>query len=404
MTGSSERVRPSRILPAIVISQFAGTSLWFATNAIIPDLRETWQLGEGAIGSVTSAVQFGFITGTLLAAFFTLADRFSPRRIFLLSSLFGAVCNLLVLVAPRAPWSLLALRFLTGIALAGIYPVGMKIASGWYRHGLGSALGFLVGALVLGTSFPHLLRGMDYALDWQEVIVAVSLLAASGGILMAVAVPDGPYLTATASFSLASLPAIFAKKDLRAAAVGYFGHMWELYTFYAFVPVMLTLYAGRHPGTAIDVSFWSFCIIGAGFFGCSIGGVISRSAGSVRVAAIQLSMSGALCLFSPFLFDLHESLFLGLMILWGIVVVGDSPQFSALIAKYAPAGLVGSALTMSNSTGFAITIVSIQCIGFLSKLIPGSYLLFPLFAGPLIGVFSLFRLRSVEGGRQLQTM
>jgi hypothetical protein len=172
---------------------------------------------------------------------------------------------------------------------------------------------------------------------------------------MAVAVPDGPYLTSTTSFSLASLPAIFTKKDLRAAALGYFGHMWELYTFYAFVPVMLALYAGRHPGTAIDVSFLSFCIIGAGFFGCSIGGLISRSAGSVRVAAIQLTMSGALCLLSPFLFYLSESLFLGLMILWGIVVVGDSPQFSALIAKYAPPGLVGSALTMSNSTGLSLS-------------------------------------------------
>jgi MFS family permease len=253
MTGMPEHARPRRILPAIVVSQFAGTSLWFATNAIIPDLRETWQLGEGAIGSVTSAVQFGFIAGTLLVAFFTLADRFSPRRIFLFSSLFGAACNLLLLVAPRTSASLLALRFLAGLALAGIYPVGMKIASGWYRHGLGSALGFLVGALVLGTSFPHLLRGFGFALGWQEVIVAVSLLAASGGILMAAAVPDGPYLTATASFSLASLPAIFAGKDLRAAAIGYFGHMWELYTFYAYVPVMLAIYAGRHTSAAIDV-------------------------------------------------------------------------------------------------------------------------------------------------------
>ena len=166
--------RPGRILPVIILSQFAGTSLWFASNAIMTDLQTSWGINSNAVSNITSMIQFGFIFGTLFVAFFSISDRFSPRMIFLFSSLFGATCNFLIVVVPRDIATLLALRFLTGIALAGIYPVGMKIASGWYRHGLGNALGFLVGALVLGTAFPHLLRGLEHAFFWQQVLIAVS--------------------------------------------------------------------------------------------------------------------------------------------------------------------------------------------------------------------------------------
>lgn len=380
--------RPGRILPMIILSQFAGTSLWFASNAIMADLQASWEINSNAVSNITSMIQFGFIFGTLLAAFFSISDRFSPRMIFLFSSLFGAMCNLLILVAPRDIAILLTLRFLTGIALAGIYPVGMKIASGWYRHGLGNALGFLVGALVLGTAFPHLLKGLEHVFHWQEVLIAVSFLAASGGVIMALFVPDGPYLTATASFDRSSLRVIFDQRDLRAAAIGYFGHMWELYAFYAFVPLILSIYVKIHL-VNLNIPFWSFCIIGAGSIGCSAGGIMSKYIGSVRVASMQLWMSGLLCLASPLFFQAQTEFFLGMMILWGIVVVGDSPQFSALVARFAPAGLIGSALTITNSIGFAITIISIQCTGFLINYLPETFLLFPLFVGPLLGVFSM---------------
>lgn len=381
--------RPIWILPVIILSQFAGTSLWLAGNAVLPDLQNAWNLRPDAVGVVTSAVQFGFILGTLVFAFFTISDRYSPRFIFLVSSFFGALCNLSIVLFGHELSVLLFLRFLTGISLAGIYPVGMKIASGWYRKGLGNALGFLVGALVLGTAFPHLVRGLGHSLSWERVLLFVSCLSASGGVLMAMFVPNGPFLTTGMPFTVTALSSIFGRRDLRSAAFGYFGHMWELYAFYAFVPFMLTAYNGLNPHAALDVSFWSFCIIAAGSVGCAGGGIVSRRFGSARVAFTQLTGSGVLCLFSPFLFHARPEIFLALFILWGILVVGDSPQFSALVAECAPPGLVGSALTITNCIGFAITIVSIQLTGYLTTILRPENLLLPLCIGPLFGIVSL---------------
>ncbi len=376
------------ILPVIVLSQFAGTSLWFAVNAILPDLQHDWNLPADAVGNMTSAIQLGFITGTLLFAFLNIADRFSPRKIFLICSLAGSVSNLLIYGIAHDLTTLLFLRFLTGIALAGIYPVGMKIAAGWYKVGLGNALGFLVGALVLGTSFPHFLRSFESDVHWETVIVTISMISAAGGALMWLFVPDGPFLTKGTSFNPKALAVIFRSRDLRAAAFGYFGHMWELYTFYAFVPFMLSAYLAMHPEVNFNISFWSFCIIAAGSIGCAVGGVISQRTGSARVAFIQLLGSGLLCLFSPLLLHSPSPVFLSLFIAWGALVVGDSPQFSALIARYAPKELVGSALTIGNSIGFSITIVSIQTISYLMKFVPAEYLFMFLAVGPLVGLIS----------------
>jgi predicted MFS family arabinose efflux permease len=381
--------RPPQILPIIVLSQFAGTSLWFAVNAILPDLQHDWNLPADTVGNMTSAIQLGFITGTLLFAFLNIADRFSPRKIFLICSLAGSVGNLLIYGIAHELTALLFLRFLTGIALAGIYPVGMKIAAGWYKDGLGNALGFLVGALVLGTSFPHFLRSFESDVHWETVIVTISAISAAGGVLMWFFVPDGPYLTQGTSFNPKALAVIFQSRDLRAAVFGYFGHMWELYTFYAFVPFMLLAYQTMHPEVNVNVSFWSFCIIAAGSFGCAAGGVISQRAGSARVAFFQLFGSGLLCLFSPLLFHSPTPAFFTLFISWGALVVGDSPQFSALIARYAPKELVGSALTIGNSIGFSITIVSIQTISYLTKFVHPEYLFMFLAVGPLVGLVSI---------------
>jgi MFS family permease len=178
--------RPARILPLIIFSQFTGTSLWFAGNAVIGDLQLAWGLGTQALAYVTSAVQLGFICGTLLFAILVIADRFSPRRVFFCCSLAGALANIALLVAPPGLETLLLLRFATGFFLAGIYPVGMKIAAGWYQQGLGRALGYLVGALVVGTAFPHLIRSSGAELPWQQVIAGVSILALGGGFAMLV--------------------------------------------------------------------------------------------------------------------------------------------------------------------------------------------------------------------------
>ncbi|MDH3221465.1 MAG: MFS transporter [Gammaproteobacteria bacterium] len=383
--------RPARILPLIIMSQFTGTSLWFAGNAVILDLQLAWDLGDHSVGYVTSAVQLGFICGTLLFALLVVADRFSPRKVFFCCSLAGALANLALLISPPGLTPLLLLRFTTGFFLAGIYPVGMKIAAGWYRQGLGRALGYLVGALVVGTAFPHLIRASGAELPWQQVIIAVSMLALCGGIAMLVAVPDGPYSSTGSPFNPRALELIFGSRKFRASAFGYFGHMWELYTLWAFIPLLLLAY-GDNRDVVLNVPFWSFLIIAAGFLGCAGGGIVSNRVGSARVAAIQLGISGFCCLLSPLLFDTGPQLFLVFMLIWGLAVVGDSPQFSALNAANAPAEYVGSALTIVNSIGFLITVFSIQLASSLLPLIGAKYIFWLLVPGPVVGVLAMLPL------------
>jgi hypothetical protein len=257
--------------------------------------------------------------------------------------------------------ALLGLQFATGFFLAGIYPVGMKIASGWYQRDLGKALGFLVGATVLGTAFPHLLRDLGQTLPWERVIFAVSALALAGGVAMFALVPDGPYLRTGSPFDPKALASIFRSEKFRASSFGYFGHMWELYAFWAFVPSLLAAYVARTPAANLNIPLCTFAIIAAGALGCIVGGLLSLRLGSAGVAFTQLALSGFCCLVSPLAFQLPAPAIIAFLMVRGVVVAGDSPQFSALNARYAPGSLVGSALTIANSIGFAITILSISC-------------------------------------------
>jgi MFS family permease len=371
----------------IVLSQFAGGSLWFAGNAVIGDLQFALGLPDAALGWITSAVQLGFIAGTLAFAFFAVSDLASPRLVFLLCALAGAAANAASYALAQGLASLLVLRFATGFFLAGIYPVGMKIAAGWYRDDLGKALGFLVGALVLGTAFPHLLKGLGTALPAQQVMLGVSALALAGGAAMFALVPDGPYLSRGARFDPRALASVFAAARFRASAFGYFGHMWELYAFWAFLPLVIAAHAAGR-----EASLWTFAVIGAGAIGCVAGGLASLRAGSARVAFAQLSASGICCLLSPLLFYAPTPLFLAFLLFWGIVVAGDSPQFSALNAAYAPRELVGSALTIANCIGFAITIGSIELLNAAAGSLGAQWLFVLLAPGPVFGLAALLPL------------
>ena len=359
---------------------------------MLEDLQRQWGLAAEALGYSTSAVQLGFIAGTLAFAFFAVADRHSPRLVFFLCALAGAAANAAVLALDRSLAGLLALRFATGFFLAGIYPVGMKVAAGWYQRDLGNALGFLVGALVAGTAFPHLLRGLGKALPWQEVLLAASGVAVLGGLLMLALVPDGPHLAKGARFNPRALAAIFRVKAFRASCFGYFGHMWELYAFWAFVPWMLAAHAAQGAGGALNISLWSFAVIAAGSLGCAAGGLASRRLGSAPVAFAQLAASGLCCALSPLLFHAPTPLFLGFLLFWGVVVVGDSPQFSALNAQSAPRERLGSALTIANCIGFGITIFSIELLNAASGSLAPQWLYLLLVPGPLLGLVSLLPL------------
>jgi MFS family permease len=378
---------PRHILPAIVAAQLAGTSLWFAGNAVVPDLQRRAGLAVEVLGDVTSAVQLGFITGTLVFSFFAVADRFSPRAIFLASAVLGAVCNATIYLVGAHLWPLLLLRFATGFFLAGIYPVGMKIASGWFHRDLGRALGFLVGALVLGTATPHLI---GHNLPWEGVMLSVSAIAVLGGLIMYCLVPDGPYLQSGSSFDPTALATIFRSPHFRASSFGYFGHMWELYAFWAFAPVYLAAQLGPD-AVAQTVALWNFLIIGAGAVGCVLGALLLSRYGGARIAFFQLGASGLCCVLSPVAFCLPQPAATGFLLFWGIVVVGDSPQFSALNARYAPTHLVGSALTIVNCIGFAITVVSIQLLKGALPIFGAQFMFLLLIPGPLLGLFALQR-------------
>jgi predicted MFS family arabinose efflux permease len=375
---------PRRILPVITLSQLAGTSLWFAVNAVMPDLQRDWGLPVAAVGTLTSAAQLGFIGGTLVFALLTIADRFSPRQVFLACSLAGAACNAAGALLTEQYEALLALRLATGFFLAGIYPVGMKIAAGWYTRGLGAALGMLVGALVLGTALPHGLRALGAHWPWQAVMWTVSAIAAAGGGLMYALVPDSPSLPRAAHVRPQALAVIWTDRKVRASAFGYFGHQWELYTFWVLVPAIL---ATRLESATVPAA--AFAVIGAGFFGCAGGGLLARRLGSARVAAVQLATSGVCCVLAPLLVDAPLWLFAAWLLLWGATVVGDSPQFSTLTALNSPRDSVGSVLTFTNCIGFAITIVSIEVFTRAQQHWPLAVLLPWLAIGPALGLRAL---------------
>ena len=384
------------ILPVIVISQFLCTSLWFAGNAILGNIIETFNLQEGFLANLTSSVQFGFIAGTFVFAVLAVADRFSPSKVFFVSSLFAAICNLGMITPSIGPAGLLTSRFLTGFFLAGIYPVGMKISSDHYQKGLGRSLGFLVGALIVGTSFPHLLRSITTDLPWRAVVFSTSGLSLLGGFAMISLVPDGPFRKRSRRLELTSFLKGYSNKNFRSASLGYFGHMWEVYTFWAFVPVMLTAFGNRR-SIDLNVPLLSFVIIASGGLACVVSGILSLRYGAKKIATLALFSSCLCCIFSP-LFLLGDStvLLIGFLFLWGMAVAADSPLFSTLVAQNAAEESRGSALTIMNCIGFSITIVSLQCTSFLIRFFSAEIVFITLALGPILGLVALVTNRNAR--------
>jgi len=352
-------------------------------------LLAEFQLEPQALGHLTSSVQFGFIVGTLVFFFFTIVDRFSPSKVFFVSAILGGMANLGLLWSENTLTTLILSRFLTGFFLAGIYPVGMKIAADYFDQKLGRSLGFLVGALVLGTAFPHLLKDFTSNIPWKYVIYSTSILAFIGGALIVLFVPDGPFRKASQQLDLKASFRIFTNQKLRAAAFGYFGHMWELYAFWAFVPKILTNYSESNQYD-INTSLWSFIIIGIGFISCSLGGVFSQRIGPKKVANRALLFSALSCLLFPFVFMQSSTILMLLfLIFWGFMVIADSPMFSTLVAKNVDPKLKGTALTLVNCIGFAITIVSIQILTSLTSYTSSPYVFLILAVGPVSGLVAM---------------
>lgn len=353
------------------------------------DLITVFHLPDGALSWLTSAVQFGFIVGTLMYALFAIADRHSPSKVFFVSALLGALVNVLSIFQFNTIETLIGERFLTGFFLAGIYPIGIKIASDYFDKGLGKSLGYLVGALVLGTAFPHLLKSTGSSLPWEAIILGTSCFAIAGGVFIRLFVPDGPHRKKGQKFTFTAIRKIFSNPSFRSASFGYFGHMWELYTFWAFLPLIIEFYlSSTHD--IVNYSLWSFIIISCGALACITGGYLSLKYGPQKIANIALFGSGLCCCLSPLLIA-QESLvlFIIFMIIWGMLVITDSPLFSTLVAKSATPELKGSAITLVNCIGFSITIVSIQTMNYILQHISIKYALVLLAIGPALGLFQI---------------
>ncbi|MBN9004076.1 MAG: MFS transporter [Rhizobiales bacterium] len=387
MTERSRRAR-SRALFVIIISQLLGTTLWFAANSAAHNLMTEWNLGVEDVGLLTVAVQLGFISGTLFLALTSLADRYRASVVFAVSAAAGAFANLAFAWLADGFVAGAALRFATGFCLAGIYPIGMKLVVGWVPRQAGLYLGWLVGMLTIGTGLPHLIRAVAPDWPWHEVVSVASALAmiAAGAVLWVGEGPNARNQIVTKPDFGAAFGA-FRNVDFCAAAAGYFGHMWELYAFWTLVPFLLTSVLQRTLESApLSVSVLSFCVIATGGVSCIMGGKLASRFGSRVVATASLTMSGILCLVFP-LCTSSAPVGLTALFVWGLVVIPDSAQFSALSTNAIPPAIIGSALALQNSIGFLISSLSIWLAsGNIDAL--GAYVTWLLLPGPLLGLMA----------------
>jgi len=343
---------------------------------------------------LTVAVQIGFILGTFLYSLFNIADIFRARYVFFFSAVLCAVFNGIFALFCSEIGPAVFFRFLTGVTLAGIYPVGMKLVASWFRIGLGWRLGIMVGALTLGTAFPYLIQALGAGINWKFLAAFASILALIGGLVVLILIPEGPYLRETARFDIRAAFRMFKRRNFRLQAFGYFGHMWEPYTFWALSSVFFADALGRNiKDYNFNIPFVAFLIIAIGTAGCILGGWISRTWGERTVALISLCVSGSLCVFSWALFSMPPWILITLLLIWGFFVVSDSPQFSALAAVYCPPEYTGTAFAIQNGIGFGITVVSLQVIPWIAQSIGWQWAFVFLAPGPLAGAAAMIKLK-----------
>ncbi|PES33083.1 MFS transporter [Priestia megaterium] len=385
-----------RALFWIALAELFALSLWFSASAVLPQLERQWGMSAAEGSWMTTSVQVGFVIGAICFAFLGLADRYNPRKIFAIACIFGAVINSLFTLSTGMVMGL-SLRFLTGITMAGVYPTAVKLLSTWFQDRRGFGIGILIAALTLGSSLPHLFNLFIPNVSWKILMLVSSLLALVAAGIMHWGLPDAPESKEeAATVSMNTLKYILKDRPVMLANYGYFGHMWELYAMWTWLPYFLTAsFKASLEGTALEEAstLFAFLTIGiSGAIGSIIGGLYADKIGKARLSMIAMIVSAVSSICIGLTFGLSIWITVIVAIIWGISVVADSAQFSAMVADFAKSKYVGTALTFQMAIGFLITVFSIYLIPIFEDIVGWKWAFSILAIGPVLGVLAMISL------------
>ncbi len=384
----------TRALALISSSVLFGMALWFGVSAVAPQIAREWHLSESATAWLTLAVQLGFVAGTLISALLNLPDIISARHLMTICALAGAAANALLALFAHDLGTAIALRALTGVCLAGVYPPGMKLIATWFREGRGLALGVLIGALTIGKASPYLINAIGPK-SWRMNAGIASLFAIVSALMIVAFVREGPYALANQPFDITQITRVFQNRGVRLANFGYFGHMWELYAMWTWAPVMIRASLAQRGEPPMLAEAAAFMLIGCGAIGCVVAGVVADRIGRAVVAATAMAISGACCFVVGFFYGGSPILLLFVAAIWGASVVADSAQFSASVTEFGDPRYLGTALTIQTCIGFLITTFSIRLIPLLVPHLTWRYAFAILGVGPMLGIVAMTRLGRV---------
>ncbi len=387
-----------RSISLLLIAEVFAMSLWFVSAAVLPEMVRESELSAFRQAAMSSGVQAGFVLGALISAILGIADRFDPRRVLAFSAVAAGLINATLLVIE--PGGLLAIlaRFITGALLAGVYPVGMKIAVGWGEKDRGFLVGALVGALTLGSASPHLIALFGGS-DWRTTILIASLASITAGFL-ALKVSLGPFHLIAARFNPKIITSAWTNRRVRLAYAGYLGHMWELYAMWAWIAAATAVSYNATLSSA-DAEWFSkltaFVAIGSGGIACAFAGKLADRIGKVEVTIVAMGLSGTAAVFTALTFGGAPWITFIIVVIWGITIIPDSAQFSALVADAAPGDQAGSLMTLQTALGFTLTFATVQIMPVLASLYGWPIVLAGLAFGPVFGIAAMMRLRAMTG-------